>query len=107
MRSARFLDPGSRHSVFCSFCNQLPGLTAACECAQLLGFSKQAVMLCHPQIAVSNVGCGANRREAAILLREVAITLCSIQCIQHGAPPLLRTRREVIASLACHRPRKA
>ena len=38
-------------------------------------FSHFAVMRCHSQIAVSNFDRGASR-EAAVLLREVAVTFC-------------------------------
>src|SRR6266436_220093 len=46
--------------------------------------SASAVMLSHPQIAVSNVGRGANCRETIALPPPGAGKFCSIPCIQRG-----------------------
>jgi hypothetical protein len=50
-------------------------------------------MLRHPQIAISIFGRGANRREAATPLRQIAATFCSIRYIRHGAPHQRNRRR--------------
>ena len=65
----------------------------------VLDVSKQAVMLGHPQIVVSSFDREANCRETPTSLREFAVAFCSIQCIQHGAPPLLKR-----AHLLCYVP---
>ena len=56
-----------------------------------LGLSQRAVMLCHPQIAFSHFSGGTSCREATVLVRQVAVTLCLVLCIRHRTRPQRKT----------------
>jgi hypothetical protein len=57
------------------------------EWGLLLGLSQCAVMFCHLQIVVSNVGWGLNCCEVTKLRLQVAVMRCLFQCIQHDISP--------------------